>query len=58
MDKQIMVYPHNEILTAINKEPTITTLKNVDESQIIMLSEKSHTHKNGYTLYGSIYIKF
>lgn len=43
MDKQIVVYPHNEILLSNKKESTIDTYNNMDQSQYdeIIISERS-----------------
>lgn len=56
MSKQSMAYPHNRILLTSKKEQTIDTPNNMDESQKIVLSERSQTEES--ILYSSIYTKF
>lgn len=56
MSKQIMAYPYNRILLTSKKEQTIDTPNNMDESQKIVLSERSQTEES--ILYSSIYTKF
>lgn len=57
MDEQSMFHSHNEILLLNNKEWTIDTCYNTDESQNGYAAWKKPDQKE-YTLGGSIYIKF
>ena len=55
-EKTNMAYPYNGIPLTSKKEQTIDTPNNMDESQKIVLSERSQTKES--IVYNSIYTKF
>ena len=50
MDKQNVIYSHNEILFSPKKEGNSDTCYNMDELEDIMLSEISQSQKNKYCI--------
>lgn len=56
MNKQMVIYPYNEMLPGNKKEPTVTHATTCMNLKIIMLSERSQVKKEVY-IYDSTFRK-